>query len=421
MGARLLFACVVLAAVPALAFELKTDSTGASIHWPGRADFVVDNRADKALAERRAFAAIQAAADTLGRAVPGLAITLRAGPTTGVGYDFGNGAANQSEIVVITQAWPFDTTALGVTVVTVNTKTHEILDADIALNADQHEFTVIGGNGGDSDGEHDDIQNTVTHELGHALGLAHNPADPESMMFPMAFSGEIKKRVPTPDDEAGLASVYPVTAAATATGSPAPSTDPQVGCSSGAGALAAWLVVLMAPLLFRRRAARAFAILGLAALSLPGLAQASTPARGEAKTREAAVVATAEVVSRRPVPLKPGQRLLTTEVELAVRSCLKGVCPERLVVRVPGGVVGDIEQLVDGMPLPAQGELVGVTVPPEAVGAPPARKAAVYRLGEVRDFVAFAKGLSTAGLAAKLPLPGSAQPPRSLRTLGPRP
>lgn len=423
MSLRLLPLCVLLASAPTLGFELKKDSTGASIRWPGHADFVVDDRAAKALDERHAFAAIEAAVATLGRAIPAVALTLREGQTSGVGYDLAKGAANQSEIVVITEDWPFDAKALGVAVVTVNLKTHEILDADIALNGDQHEFAVLGDGDGDprEDGKRDDIQNTVTHELGHALGLAHNPADSESVMFPMAYPGETKKRTPTSDDEAGLVFLYPAPAPSAATQAPAPGTLPQVGCAAAAGPSTAWLALLLAPLALRLRAGRARALAGLVAVALPCVSLASPPPRDEAQASTAEVVATGEVMSRRTLLPGPGQKLLVTEVELAVRSCLKGGCGDRLVIRLPGGTVGDLEQMVDGAPLPAPGELVGVTVAPGRPGPARVAVAAVYRLALVRDFVAFARGLSAAGLALALPLPGSAQPPRSPHTPRPEP
>jgi hypothetical protein len=194
---------------------------------------------------------------------------------------------------------------------------------------------------------------------------------------------------------------------------------PQLGCSSGPSQSSAWLALLLAPLAVRLRGSRGRALAWVVAFALPGLGFASEPPRQEAPAKKALVVVTGEVLSRRTVPPSPGQRLLYTEVEVAVRSCLKGGCGERLVFRVPGGRVGDLEQLVDGARLPDPGELVGVTVQP--AGAVRSGVAAVYRLEEARDFVAFAQGLSAAGLGAAQPFAGSAKPPRSPRTLRPEP
>ena len=49
-----------------------------------------------------------------------------------------------------------------------------------------------------------------------------------------------------------------------------------------------------------------------------------------------------------------------SEVELSLRECLKGACPARMVVRVPGGRVGHLEQTVEGAPVPGKGAVLGV-------------------------------------------------------------
>ena len=73
-----------------------------------------------------------------------------------------------------------------------------------------------------------DLQNTVTHEAGHFLGLAHPcEADPGTAtangvpvcsghpemasvtMFPSASPGEISKRTLAPDDVEGVCAIYP--------------------------------------------------------------------------------------------------------------------------------------------------------------------------------------------------------------------
>lgn len=53
-----------------------------------------------------------------------------------------------------------------------------------------------------------DVQNTVTHELGHALGLDHSP-DPASTMYASAPLGETSKRTLDPASKQFLCDVYP--------------------------------------------------------------------------------------------------------------------------------------------------------------------------------------------------------------------
>ncbi|MBM4396482.1 MAG: matrixin family metalloprotease [Deltaproteobacteria bacterium] len=57
------------------------------------------------------------------------------------------------------------------------------------------------------DGTGTDIRNTVTHELGHALGLDHS-ALPAATMFASAPEGDLTKRTLADDDTAGLCAIY---------------------------------------------------------------------------------------------------------------------------------------------------------------------------------------------------------------------
>jgi hypothetical protein len=109
-----------------------------------------------------------------------------------------------------------------------------------------------------------DLQNTVTHEVGHFLGLAHpctmdssavtagvplctsSPVDHsavaylERTMSPTTSAREVRKRVLSADDVAGVRAIYPATS----------------GCAcgaGGAGAVSALLAVLALRPLRRRR------------------------------------------------------------------------------------------------------------------------------------------------------------------------
>lgn len=55
-----------------------------------------------------------------------------------------------------------------------------------------------------------DVQNTVTHELGHVLGLAHPNPYTGATMSATAPPGETSKRVLTPSDVNGICTIYPV-------------------------------------------------------------------------------------------------------------------------------------------------------------------------------------------------------------------
>ena len=110
-----------------------------------------------------------------------------------------------------------------------------IVDADIEFNGVNFTFSSKGEAG------KTDIENTLTHELGHLLGLDHpcmsasmkarvsqipkdhtgatvptcntskvTPAMKETTMYNYAEDGETKKRSPTADDTAAICAIYPV-------------------------------------------------------------------------------------------------------------------------------------------------------------------------------------------------------------------
>lgn len=78
-----------------------------------------------------------------------------------------------------------------------------IIDADIEMNGAEFTFT-------DSDITNTlyDVRNTVTHEVGHVLGLDHPPGPASATMFATAPEGEILKRSLHQDDVEGLCSIY---------------------------------------------------------------------------------------------------------------------------------------------------------------------------------------------------------------------
>ncbi len=92
--------------------------------------------------------------------------------------------------------------AVALTTVTFRPSNGEILSADIELNTDKFRFT-------DSDDDVEiDLRNTMTHEVGHFLGLDHSPNDTATMYF-SAEPGETFKRDLHDADVAGLCNVYP--------------------------------------------------------------------------------------------------------------------------------------------------------------------------------------------------------------------
>lgn len=407
----LLCTLAALLATTAHAYKLKHDSTGAVVRWNQEARFVVDVKLAERLGDENTFNAVRAAVDAVAAAAPGLRVSVDAGETAGVGYDTSAGAVNRNEIVA-PEEWIYDESAIAVAVVTLNVARHEIIDADIAFNTDHRAFKVLpeASRGG---GDFDDIQNTLTHELGHAVGLAHNPEEAHAVMYPGARRGEVNKRVLHDDDRAGLLALY---------GDEAPAQDgaglePGVGCSAGGGTAAGWVLALVLPLLFagkrRARGSRATRMWAVGALFAAGSASAAEPV---AKPLErASLVATAEVVAARSLPPSPGARLLFTELEVRVRECIVGACGGTLRVRVPGGRSGDIEQYVEDHPVPVPGDVIAIA---RVAKDDPRRREGtrLYRLTDAGDFVRFARALAASGLSAKVTLPVSKGTSRSPMT-----
>jgi MYXO-CTERM domain-containing protein len=80
----------------------------------------------------------------------------------------------------------------------------ESVAADVVVNEQHHEWDTKGG-GDDSN----DFGNALTHEVGHALGLAHSDVA-DATMFSSTYPGETRKRTLSDDDIAGLVSLYGV-------------------------------------------------------------------------------------------------------------------------------------------------------------------------------------------------------------------
>lgn len=96
--------------------------------------------------------------------------------------------------------------AFGLTLVWHDRTTGRIVGADMLLNdGGMGRFANCGGNGcgrGDVD-----LQNVVTHEAGHFLGLGHSKWR-NAAMYWQARPGEVKKRHLDADDLSGLCSLY---------------------------------------------------------------------------------------------------------------------------------------------------------------------------------------------------------------------
>ncbi len=106
-----------------------------------------------------------------------------------------------------------------------------------------------------------DVQNVVTHEAGHVLGLAHS-SDPTATMYAQAPLGETSKRTLAQDDVNGVCAIYPAGqptsvcfGSGTADLRPSSTCQQPSGCGCGTTGAEGWLG-FAALLLWRRRSAQ---------------------------------------------------------------------------------------------------------------------------------------------------------------------
>lgn len=100
-----------------------------------------------------------------------------------------------------------DPQAYALTTVWHHTRTGEIYDVDMEINEERGRYGVCPAPAGCTDGTID-LQNVITHEVGHFFGLAHS-ADRNAAMYGYSEPGEVDKRVLRGDDVEGFCAIYP--------------------------------------------------------------------------------------------------------------------------------------------------------------------------------------------------------------------
>ena len=113
--------------------------------------------------------------------------------------------------------WEYGPAALAVTTTSFDKRSGRIWDADVEFNVPTFSFTAVETpvcGGGDCNASRSnncicsDVQNTVTHEIGHMLGLAHTTRL-GSTMAARADPGETTKRVLDTGTASFVCDIYP--------------------------------------------------------------------------------------------------------------------------------------------------------------------------------------------------------------------
>ena len=167
----------------------------AQIRWASMpVSFVIDGANDEDLDEGSVVYSVVSAASAWNR-VDG----------AGVDLDFGGSAtgdedAEMGDVVSFTSDWTDSPELLAVTRVWSMTDGTAI-GFQMLVNEADHDWSLDGAM------ETVDLQNALTHEFGHALGLGHLD-DADATMYGTALTGEVSKRDLSEADEDAILGLY---------------------------------------------------------------------------------------------------------------------------------------------------------------------------------------------------------------------
>lgn len=203
------FAAAALLAGHASGYNLKQTDDGRPVHWETDSiEVIVDPSLDAIGPGARdaARAAFSAWAEVPGVAAPEVTLVPR-----GAAHDPAAGEP-RGTLRYAPAGYEPAGSALAITAVTFDA-TGVILRADIVVNGGAGRgFAVLPEDAVEASVSGVpvpyDLQNVLTHEVGHFFGLAHDDADREVTMFATSGLGETKKRTLAADDEAGLEALY---------------------------------------------------------------------------------------------------------------------------------------------------------------------------------------------------------------------
>lgn len=218
--ALLLVSCLVAVSMEAAAYCRSTtvkpaknevcSSDGVELQWFDRcADVNVFARAKSGLTARQIENVMQASFDTWS------AVTCDGEP---VGLEADVAAAQsrsnapwESTVEFIDDASDWrdrmnDDNAVAVTVMSFGVESGRIHGADIEINDWNFNLGICGAECAPGI---TDLENTLTHEVGHFYGLGHMPVGSPTTMEIWAAPGETQKRSLERDDKNGLCAIYP--------------------------------------------------------------------------------------------------------------------------------------------------------------------------------------------------------------------
>jgi hypothetical protein len=186
---------------------------GTPLYWNRPCfGFAVDERGSRQIGATDARAALMAAfaaweAADCGGAGPSIAVE-DLGEVACDAVEYNPEAGNVNVLVFRDDEWPHEGSfnTLALTTVSFEVGSGEIFDADIEVNSASRTLTVTQTT------TDFDLISILTHEAGHALGLAHSDAvdamGEEATMTPVVSPGSTSFRSLTGDDIAGVCAAY---------------------------------------------------------------------------------------------------------------------------------------------------------------------------------------------------------------------
>jgi len=260
--------------------------------------------------------------------------------------------------------------ALAVTVLSFDSYSGEVLDADIVLNG-RYAFGPVTvdavGAAARADATYD-VGRVLAHEMGHALGLSDEPALKDALMYPYVPHSRALLAALAADDVAGLQMLYGGDAPSGAVvGNEAEdSSGTSAGCTGAVVAASGlhaphatmWIAggLVAAALIVARRGGRArrgsagCAVLAAVALVAAPPSPSASPLPPEPIGYDAHAVVT-------NVQTTSVGGLFRSEIELS--SISTGTVSQ---VVVWGGTIGNVRQVVGGVQVPLAGEKVGAVL-----------------------------------------------------------
>jgi matrixin len=330
-------------------------------------DVSVEDSVDLLGTEGEAFEAVVKAA-TAWQNAPGILPTLvvERGPEDPVGYR--RNGHNKNTVRFAPDGDPLANGALAITVITFDAHAKEILDADVVLNG-EHGFAFFDHDARDEGMSTYDLQNVLTHELGHLLGLGEDMTDVDATMYAFSQPGETGKRDLEVVDKDSIAALYDEEFEADAQGGCGGAAiagyegQPWVWAALGFGALG---------LMMRRRSARS------AGLSATALGALLVCFGGSATTTASDGVAFVGADGTIPMTVQSSESAWEGGVivtHLALRGTDGANVSHEVSVKTLGGQVGDLVQVVGHVLPPRVGDSlrikIGTGVTGEAVWVAP--------------------------------------------------